>query len=234
MIKKVKTKDGSVTYYNETMDEHYHSMSGALEEASKKHLVPTELLRRLEENNGHIVIADVCFGLGYNAIVAMAQAEAFTDAHVELYAFENDPEILAKIKTLQLPAEYSLAVNRILTLIDEASIVHKKPTYTVYRTADELFSGSLYLGDMRTTLAVLPLDTVDIVFFDPFSPGKQPELWEEEIFAILFKAMKPGGILTTYSCATRVRERMRNVGFAVKDGVILGRKSPSTLAIKPK
>ena len=231
-ITKVETKDGSITYHNSDVDEHYHSMSGALEEAEKKHVAPVEITKRLAANENHIVIADVCFGLGYNTLAALREIEGVHDATVELYAFENDPEILDKIKELPLPGEYELALGRVLTLVSDASKITTKPTFTVHRCDDELFTGSLYLGDMKETIAVLPLNSVDVVFFDPFSPGKQPELWSKEIFATLFAALKPGGILTTYSCATRVREAMREVGFRVEDGVILGRKSPSTLAIK--
>ena len=37
-MKLVKTDDGSYTYYNEEFEEHYHTKSGAIEEAFEKHV----------------------------------------------------------------------------------------------------------------------------------------------------------------------------------------------------
>jgi len=44
--------------------------------------------------------------------------------------------------------------------------------------------------------------------------------------------MRKGGILTTYSCASIIRKNLREAGFLVKDGPVVGRKAPSTIAIK--
>ena len=73
-----------------------------------------------------------------------------------------------------------------------------------------------------------------MVFFDPFSPKRMPELWTPEVFALAYEHMVPGGVLTTYSCARQVREAMRRSGFTVKDSSKIGRWAPSTLAVKPE
>jgi tRNA U34 5-methylaminomethyl-2-thiouridine-forming methyltransferase MnmC len=72
----------------------------------------------------------------------------------------------------------------------------------------------------------------DFVFFDPFSPKKCPELWTEEVFGDVFRIMKFDGMLATYSCARKVRDAMKSVGFEVKDGPKVKRWAPSTLAFK--
>ena len=43
----------------------------------------------------------------------------------------------------------------------------------------------------------------------------QPELWTEDIFKIMFEALKPKGILVTYSAKGSVRRAMLAVGFSV-------------------
>ena len=68
------------------------------------------------------------------------------------------------------------------------------------------------------------------MFLDPFSPPKNPELWTESFFREVKKLMKPKAILATYSCARIVRDNLKKAGFIVKDGPIIGRRSPSTLA----
>ena len=43
--------------------------------------------------------------------------------------------------------------------------------------------------------------------------------------------MKQNTKLSTYSCAKFVRNNLKEAGFAVKDGPIIGRSSPGTIAI---
>jgi tRNA U34 5-methylaminomethyl-2-thiouridine-forming methyltransferase MnmC len=43
--------------------------------------------------------------------------------------------------------------------------------------------------------------------------------------------MKKGAMMSTYSCARIVRDNLKNAGFEVKNGPIIGRRSPSTIAI---
>ena len=58
--------------------------------------------------------------------------------------------------------------------------------------------------------------TVDIVYFDAFAPEKQPEMWSEELFMRIFKAMSSGGILTTYCAKGEIRRRLQRVGFIIE------------------
>ena len=43
--------------------------------------------------------------------------------------------------------------------------------------------------------------------------------------------MKQGAILATYSYAKTIRNNLAKAGFTVKDGPIIGRRSPSTIAV---
>ena len=90
----------------------------------------------------------------------------------------------------------------------------------------------LIIGDAFVSLDSLPKDYSDRVFFDPFSPGKQPEMWSRKVFQKVYNVMKQGAKLSTYSCAKSVRQNMIAAGFKVMDGPIVGRKSPSTIAVK--
>ena len=87
----------------------------------------------------------------------------------------------------------------------------------------------IILGDARETVKKLN-ETFDVVFLDPFSPKKCPELWTKDFFSDVKKLMRKNSTLATYSCARSVRDNLRNVGFVVEDGPCIGRKSPSTIA----
>ncbi|MDZ7777751.1 MAG: MnmC family methyltransferase [Bacteroidales bacterium] len=69
-----------------------------------------------------------------------------------------------------------------------------------------------------TTLeeATLQEEVFDVVYFDAFAPGKQPEVWSLQNFRKCFLAMKAGGILTTYSSQGQVKRNMEESGFSVE------------------
>jgi tRNA U34 5-methylaminomethyl-2-thiouridine-forming methyltransferase MnmC len=56
----------------------------------------------------------------------------------------------------------------------------------------------------------------DLVYFDAFSPDKQPELWTLDIFQKIFDLMNPGGILVTYSSKGEVKRNLKTSGFIVE------------------
>ena len=55
----------------------------------------------------------------------------------------------------------------------------------------------------------------DLIYFDSFSPEKQPELWTVAIFEKMFQLLHPGGRLTTYCAKGDVRRAMLAAGFHV-------------------
>jgi tRNA U34 5-methylaminomethyl-2-thiouridine-forming methyltransferase MnmC len=56
----------------------------------------------------------------------------------------------------------------------------------------------------------------NLIYFDAFGARVQPDLWTEEIFKIMFTALKPNGVLTTYAAKGSVRRAMQAVGFKVE------------------
>jgi tRNA U34 5-methylaminomethyl-2-thiouridine-forming methyltransferase MnmC len=54
------------------------------------------------------------------------------------------------------------------------------------------------------------------VFFDAFSPEKQPEMWSEEQFRKIYNHCNDSAVLTTYCAKGIVRRAMQVVGFAVE------------------
>ena len=200
----MKTKDNSFTFYNESFQEAYHSLTGALEEAQKKYIEP------LDVKDGDTIL-DICFGLGYNTFAALENTK-----HIKVIALEIDEEILKDLQSLEINKSYGIIKK-----------LAKEGTYK-----DEKYDLTLIMGPAQETIKTIK-EHFNIVFLDPFSPKKNPELWTKEFFTEIFKRMKPGAKLATYSCARIVRENLKAVGFIVKDGPKVGRRGPSTNAIKP-
>lgn len=207
-LKQKITGDSSITLFSEKYQEHYHSTKGAVEESFEKFVKPCRIAELAK--SGKITILDVCFGVGYNSAAAVEVAlEANPDCKIEIIGFEKDQEILDERKNLNPAFKYY-------------DVIKEEKT-------DERIKIRVLLGDARETIKQVT-EKVDTVFFDPFSPKVCPELWTKQFFQDVKNTMKPGAILTTYSCARIVRDNMKAVGFTVEDGPVLGRRGPATIA----
>lgn len=220
-LKQVKTEDGSITYYNESAREHYHTLAGAIQEAKQKHVEPS---KNFIKNNS--VIVDFCFGLGYNSFVAMEYAES-KKIKIEIIALENDIKIIQEIKNINLDEKYEKFRKMWINLFEstEDSNNNFKKEKQI-----ENFKLTLILGDAKKSIT--NIKNADVVFFDPFSLKKTPEMWDFKVFESVYNAMSKNSILTTYSCSKQVRNNMVLAKFKVEDGPIFGRKAPGTLAYK--
>lgn len=205
-MKKVLTKDGSSTFFSEKYKECFHSMSGALEEAFEKFVKPCNL--KLNDN-----ILDICFGLGYNSLAAIHSVKK-----LNITALEKDKTVLESIPSLEVPD----------ILKKDFEVIKKVAKDFHYN--DQNVKINLILGDAIKTIKDID-KKFDAVFHDPFSRPKNPELWTVDFFKNVRKLMKKNAILATYSYAKVVRENLSEAGFSVRDGPIVGRRSPSTLAV---
>lgn len=222
-MRRVLTEDGTVTLYNESYKELYHSKGGAVEEAIRKYVEPCRI-RELAETraaSGRLRILDICFGIGYNAIAAI-DAALPSGCETEVISLELDRGILREIVSLEPPLKsYGLAKSVAKRCLKSSA------RQASVRSGNTLLS--LRLGDARKTVQGLP-GTFDAVFLDPFSVPKNPELWSKDFFGALGRLMTDSAILATYSCAHIVRAGLVNAGFFISNGPELERRRPCTLA----
>lgn len=217
MLKKIITNDGSTSFFNEEIQDSYHSASGAEEEAKKKY---AELIKKFQSSKDEIVVYDFCFGLGYNSAALIDEVK---NKKIRIYCFENDKEILSQIPLIKTNFKS-------FSLIKE--FINKFLMYKNEEIINSMVELRMVFGDAKK-LIKKKREFADYVFFDPFSPSKVPHMWDEEIFKALYDSMNKESFLFTYSCSKKVRENMKKAGFEVTDGPIIGRKSPSTIAKKP-
>jgi tRNA U34 5-methylaminomethyl-2-thiouridine-forming methyltransferase MnmC len=228
-FRKYVSEDGSITYYNSEIDEHYHSTSGAESEAWQKHVNPADL-QSYAARQSTLHILDFAFGLGYNSAAAlsyiMSRQLPFTS--VQITALENDPYIIREIKSLTTGfAEYPF-FQRMATA---ANGYENRIQPFVYLENNIRFN--LYLEDALAAVQRLKNNSIDVVFFDPFSSQKVPKFWTLDVFIQLYRKLRKGGCLTTYSCARHFRNKLDKAGFQWKN-VQPGfeRRGPSTIAYK--
>ncbi|MDE7409487.1 MAG: tRNA (5-methylaminomethyl-2-thiouridine)(34)-methyltransferase MnmD [Muribaculaceae bacterium] len=193
-----KTADGSPTLYREDIDEHYHSVKGAL--AESLHVYLETGWRKVSEMSRSVRVFEVGFGTGMNAaITAVAASESGIPTEyfsVELYPL---PKETTDIIAATLEEKYRDAFERVNeSLWGEAARINP---YFILKKMD---------ADLLTM--DLPKE-IDAVYFDAFAPEKQPEMWDETIFRKIYDVMKPGAVLTTYCAKGSIRRMLQQTGF---------------------
>lgn len=215
----IKTKDGSYTLFSQEHNEAYHNISdGAFNEALYKHVIPA--FNNIDLKKSELKILDICFGLGYNSLVTIYYLKKERiDKKVNIYSPELDSALIKSLEFFEYPDEL------------------KEYSFIIKSISKELFfsSSTLYIE-------VVNMDAIkyiqnfedgffDIIYQDPFSTKKNPDLWSLEYFMMLNKKMAKNSILTSYSRAKAVREALKRSGFEIYDIKNIGVKN-SLLAKK--
>jgi queuine tRNA-ribosyltransferase len=93
----------------------------------------------------------------------------------------------------------------------------------------ERTSWRLHHGDVLEALANETC-LADIVFWDPFSPKTNPDLWTIAAFAAVRRVAHAHATLFTYSASTAVRAALLLAGWSVGVGDSIGEKAATTAA----
>ena len=206
----VRTADGSDTFYNPDLDQHYHSVFGAVQE-SRHIFIETGLLHAIAgfsrdhlHANKPLRILEVGFGTGLDALLTQAESEkhGINIHYTGIEAFPLDECCWARLNYPHLFG--SLDYLQTFTRIHLAG--WNKP---------ETISPHFSLHKIHATLGNFEpgKNTHDLVYFDAFGPDAQPELWTEQVFLKLFDSLHPGGTLVTYSVKGLVVRALRSAGF---------------------
>ena len=213
-MEKVITKDGSITFINKKTGDFYHAFSGAATEACEKYAKALNVDKVKDP-----VIFDICAGMGYNASAALD----IIKTKATIYLFEDDIEII--MMALEADAPFK-SYHHIQSLVRQ--FLENKSAVTAYEK--DGIKLVLMFGDARKTITDVK-EKADFIFFDPFSPSKTPDMWQEQFFKDINSKSKRGAKLATYSCARFVRNNLIAAGFKVEDGPRWGKNSPTTIGI---
>lgn len=195
------TADGSHTLYLPEMNEHYHSVNGAVQES--RHVF-------IEAGFGQVAkpqvrILEIGFGTGLNAFLTLLAAGA-SGKQVTYYTVERYPLDEETVRCLNYGAVVCPERAAWFDALHGAAWdmpVAVTPFFTLHKME----------ADSNT--CVLP-PGIDLVYFDAFAPDKQPGMWTPEIFCSLYGNTSPGGLLTTYCAKGAVRRMMQAAGYEVE------------------
>ena len=201
------TADGSSTIFLPDWNEHYHSKHGALQEALHV-FIKTGLDCYLEkaDPSGEISILEVGFGTGLNAFITLLKAgkDHLRITYTGVEAYPVTIEELDKLNYSSLFPD------------EDAVPLFKKLHSAKWEEKEPITKWFLLQKRKMFFHEITESEIFDLVYFDAFGPRVQPELWTEEIFGIMYRALKNGGVLVTYSAKGSVRRAMQAVGFRVE------------------
>jgi tRNA U34 5-methylaminomethyl-2-thiouridine-forming methyltransferase MnmC len=200
MAEIVRTEDGSDTLYVPGLDEHYHSVHGAIQES--EHIFIGAGFQFLKANP--LRILEIGFGTGLNALLTCINAERLERkvnySSIEKYPLQ--PEVTA---SLNYPDTLKGDSRRLFELIHGCkwnSFVQITDNFTLHKIEGDLLSLKIE-------------GTFDLVYFDAFGPDKQPEMWSDDIFSRIGEATCRDGILVTYSVKGSVQRSLKRSGFTI-------------------
>ena len=199
IVEIIETKDGSHTLFSPQFDEIYHSRNGAI--AESQHIFIRNGLDACHK--AEINVFELGFGTGLNAFLSWIYAEA-KEMKINYHSIELYP-----------------VSPEIISMINYPDILGNRDRFQQLHDAKwdetEILSPYFSLHKAKTSVLDLlfPASTFDVIFFDAFSPEKQPDMWTTDVFIKMFEILSPNGILVTYCSKSYVRRNMQQVGFEV-------------------
>ena len=197
--KLVITNDGSHSIFNAKINECYHSKHGAIVEA--EHVFIRNGFSAV--NKKQLNILEIGFGTGLNTLLTLQKAvqkKIIVNYHtIECYPLEK--------------SHYSKLNFTDLIGIDQDDLLKLHTS----KWEEELKINNFFnLTKMNTDLQTYVSEVkFDIIYFDAFSPEKQPELWTNTIFMEMHNYLKEDGFLITYCAKGIVKRTMKSVGFEI-------------------
>ncbi len=199
--KIILTADGSHTLFVPELNEHFHSIHGAMQESLHVFIRNGLLASTAKE----VCIFEVGFGTGLNAWLSLANQG---DKTIRYFSIEKYPLSEEEFSLLNFANDSN----------DELAQLFKKMHALEWNKTAELRPGfelTKIHGDL-TTFDLGSLPPFDLIYFDAFAPNKQEEMWSEGLFGRLAQQTKAGGIFVTYCAQGEVRRKLMRSGFEMK------------------
>lgn len=202
-IQIIKTNDGSTTFFVPELNEHYHSVNGAITESRYVFL---EKGFHFHPKKNNISVLEIGFGTGLNCW--LTSLSAFQQKRNTFYfAVEKAPiktedlSLLNYTQQIPDPLNFFKKIHQCewekeIKIHDYFQLVKIKTDLTLNKFA--------YQGN------------IDLIYFDAFGPDKQPEMWTSEIFKSLSDCSNPNAVFVTYSAKGEVRRKLIDVGFTME------------------
>ena len=207
----------------------FHPVVGPAVEAERLHVGGTRLIERanaLPAGEG-LVIHDVGLGAAANALAAVRALAAGYRRTEDVVMVSHDRSVaalevaLAHAVELAYPLGYEAALR---TLLERDRVA--------VPVGGAQLDWRLVRGDFTGWTGPEADLKPHAVFYDPYSPTVNPEMWSLELFTALHAGLRADRpcLLTNYTRSTSVRVTLLLAGFFVGVGPSTGEKDETTVA----
>ncbi|WP_372725454.1 tRNA (5-methylaminomethyl-2-thiouridine)(34)-methyltransferase MnmD [Novipirellula sp.] len=226
------TDDGSRTLIQKATGDSYHSSSGAITETRQVYLQNSGVAERLSTGQATRVL-EIGLGTGMGMFLTVDQAikhrapldyvaldyhwlSANVVRELAPESWVDNPAVVAdyiqwrsSVTDLQFPRDPSQSGH-----LPSGESAEPKST-SVYRW---------HAGEHQV-VQIQRVDALrwrhegrcfDAIYFDPFAPDTNAELWQTPLLAVMYKLLNTDGRLVTYCVKREVRDRLTAVGFDVR------------------
>ena len=241
----VPLANGSCTIRSLADNETFHPVAGPIAEAEALYVHQLQLLARVpawhspaaksqrEKNQpslseAEFIIWDVGLGAGANALTAIRRL-SLTEAAIRIVSFDRTLDALhfaqEHAQALEFPAGFE---NEIRAVLER----HR----TTFRRRQLQVTWDVLLGEFPEMVAANAsrrnIPPPHVIFFDAFSPARNPEMWTLPLFENLYRSLDPQRACSwaTFSRSTMVRAAMLLAGFFVGLGESVAGKEETTIA----
>jgi tRNA U34 5-methylaminomethyl-2-thiouridine-forming methyltransferase MnmC len=194
------TADGSETLYLPGLDEHYHSVNGAIGESM--HVFIEAGFDYF--NSDRVSVFEAGFGTGLNALLTAVRSGE------------------TKRKTIYTTIEKYPVEKSLLDRLNYGSLLGNKAAELFMMIHDAEWDMPVRISDyfeirkIRGDIIDDPFySPADIIYFDMFGFSKQPEGWAFEVLAKTCSQLGKGGIFVTYSSRGELRRNLITLGFSI-------------------
>jgi len=196
------TGDGSKTIFLPELNETYHSSNGAVQES--RHIFIENGLD-LVEKQGAILILEVGFGTGLNALLSASWAEMNNQSihYIGIEAKPLSPELCFQL-------EYPRHIDQNVEKIYNALIRCDWEMDNQLTTHFSIQKREVKIQDFAA------VENVNLIYFDAFGPRVQAEMWEYPILEKMYQSLNAGGALVTYCAQGQFKRDLKSVGFILE------------------
>ncbi len=199
----IQTSDGSKTIYLPELNEHYHSVNGAVTESKYVYIEKGYSFTKKQSP----VVFEVGFGTGLNCVLTALQAETKKQKTI-YYSIDNFPLANSILKELNHDSLFSKDGKGIFEKI------HSCEWDKLIQISDFFYLQKIHSYLQKYDLS--DLEKFDVVYFDAFGPDKQPEMWTPEIFYSICNQCSPEAVFVTYSAKGEIRRQLTRAGFVME------------------
>jgi len=198
------TADGSHTLFIPEMDEHYHSVNGAIQEST--HVFIETGLHHITSQK--INVFEVGFGTGLNAFLTLLDTR-LSQKEIHYTSLEAYPLAGSITSKLNYSDKYNTQIQALFRKLHEAE----------WEKEVQIIS-SFFLTKLEADFPTFDFSVikqpVDLIYFDAFAPDKQPDMWSQQLFDKLYEVTAMNGVLVTYCAKGVVRRMMQQAGYTVE------------------